>query len=225
MSQSHSVQSWVLRELDSCLGGEKTIFAMLYTHVRCLQVMYVRSCLHVCTTMLLPRVNAYYDNVRANPLIARENMTRCDSTRRGVPSFSPFRAHFGNEQSAHRYEWYSDGKKVHFATRSRGLMGLDGTRAEPLVVSLTTCGRNVTIPAGGGYEDLVFLFPHRNSPKSFCFPCEPTDRAEGPACQRGANCREFFGVRLVRYVLRWHDTWRGTIIPGLLRRIPSELRS
>ena len=30
--------------------------------------------------------------------------------------------------------------------------------------TLATCGRNVTIPAGGGYEDLPFLFPHRNSP-------------------------------------------------------------
>ena len=47
---------------------------------------------------------------------------------------------------------------------NRGLMGLDGTRAEPLVVLLTTRGRNVTIPAGGGYENLPFIFPRRNSP-------------------------------------------------------------
>ena len=32
-SQSHGVQSWVSRELDSSLGGEKIIFAMLHTHV------------------------------------------------------------------------------------------------------------------------------------------------------------------------------------------------
>ena len=31
---------------DSSLGGEKIIFAMLYTHVMCLQMMYVIA--HVC---------------------------------------------------------------------------------------------------------------------------------------------------------------------------------
>ena len=31
---------------DSSLGGEKIIFVTLYTHMRCLQVMYIIS--HVC---------------------------------------------------------------------------------------------------------------------------------------------------------------------------------
>ena len=35
---------------DSSLGGEKIIFAMLYTHMRCLQVMYVVA--HVCESDL-----------------------------------------------------------------------------------------------------------------------------------------------------------------------------
>ena len=42
------VHSWVSREHDPYFGGEKIIFAMLYTHVRCLQVMYVIS--HVCVS-------------------------------------------------------------------------------------------------------------------------------------------------------------------------------
>ena len=35
---------------DSSLGGEKIIFAMLYTHTRCLQMMYVVA--HVCESDL-----------------------------------------------------------------------------------------------------------------------------------------------------------------------------
>ena len=56
-----SVQSWVSRELDFSLGGEKLTFVMLYTHMECLRVMHViahmwwisaRSRLYVQTSMM-----------------------------------------------------------------------------------------------------------------------------------------------------------------------------
>ena len=82
-SQSHGVQSWVSRELDSSLEGEKILFAILTTHTRCLQVVYVIA--HVCVYriyaktrlyvtypwqgihMKFARVNAYYTKLVINP--------------------------------------------------------------------------------------------------------------------------------------------------------------
>ena len=64
----HRVQITVSLELSSSLGGEEILFAMLNTHMRCLQVTNDSICASMSSEMhkLFAHVNAYYDKVRCN---------------------------------------------------------------------------------------------------------------------------------------------------------------
>ena len=95
----------------------------------------------------------------------------------------------------------------------------------------------VAIVAGGGFDDLRFLIALQQPSEGFVFCCVVSERESAAQFMRAQFFGERSGFWMVPsvprffqsatrgHILDWQLVGRGTIIPGLLRRIPSELRS